>query len=69
MEDLARIRGSYINDGMSYMRAEARCAQDAMLDLIAKSTFADNITIKGGMSPRMRAAPQQTSISTSSAIR
>ena len=49
MEDLARIRGSYINDGMSYAQAEARCAQDAMLDLIAKSTLADNITIKGGV--------------------
>lgn len=49
MEDLARIRGSYINDGMSYAQAEARCAQDAMLDLIAKSTLIDNITIKGGV--------------------
>ena len=49
MEDLARIRDSYINDGLSYAQAEARCAQDAMLDLIAKSTLVDNITIKGGV--------------------
>lgn len=49
MEGLARIRDSYINDGMSYAQAEARCAQDAMLDLIAKSTLIDNITIKGGV--------------------
>ncbi|EOS50107.1 hypothetical protein [Adlercreutzia caecimuris] len=49
MEDLARIRDSYINDGLSYAQAEARCAQDAMLDLITKSTLVDNITIKGGV--------------------
>ena len=49
MEGLARIRDSYINDGMSYAQAEARCAQDAILDLIAKSTLIDNITIKGGV--------------------
>lgn len=49
MEGLARIRDSYINDGMSYAQAEARCAQDAMLDLVAKSTLIDNITIKGGV--------------------
>lgn len=49
MEGLAGIRDSYINDGMSYAQAEARCAQDAMLDLIAKSTLIDNITIKGGV--------------------
>lgn len=35
MDDLAKIRDSYINEGMSYAQAEARCAQDAILDLIA----------------------------------
>ncbi len=49
MEDLAEIRNSYINDGMSYAQAETRCAQDAMLDLIAKSTLVANVTIKGGV--------------------
>ena len=56
MEGLARIRDSYINDGMSYAQAEARCAQDAMLDLVAKSTLIDNITIKGGAHPWKHAA-------------
>lgn len=49
MDNLAKIRDSYIDDGMSYAQAEARCAQDAMLDLIAKSMLATNITIKGGV--------------------
>ena len=49
MENLAQIRDSYIDDGLSYARAEAKCAQDAMLDLIAKSALATNVTIKGGV--------------------
>ena len=49
MDDLAKIRDSYINEGMSYAQAEARCAQDAILDLIAKSALIANITIKGGV--------------------
>lgn len=49
MDDLAKIRDSYINDGLSYAQAEARSAQDAMLDLIAKSALIANITIKGGV--------------------
>ena len=49
MDNLAAIRDSYIDDGLSYAQAEARCAQDAMLDLIAKSSLARNVTIKGGV--------------------
>lgn len=40
MEDLAQIRDSYIADGLNYEQAQARTAQDAMLDLIAKSELA-----------------------------
>lgn len=49
MRSLAKIRDSYINDGLSYAQAEARTAQDAMLDLIAKSSLIGNATIKGGV--------------------
>lgn len=49
MEDLAQIRDSYIADGLNYEQAQARTAQDAMLDLIAKSELARNVTIKGGV--------------------
>ena len=36
MNSLADIRDSYIDDGLSYEQAQARAAQDAMLDLIGK---------------------------------
>lgn len=49
MESLTEIRDSYIADGLSYEQARARAAQDAMLDLIAKSDLARNVTIKGGV--------------------
>lgn len=49
MKNLAEIRDSYIDDGFSYEQAQARTAQDAMLDLIAKSDLARNVTIKGGV--------------------
>lgn len=49
MDSLSAIRNSYIEDGLSYVQAEARSAQDAMLDLIAKSSLARNVTIKGGV--------------------
>ena len=49
MKNLAEIRDSYIDDGFSYEQAQARTAQDTMLDLIAKSDLARNVTIKGGV--------------------
>lgn len=49
MKDLAEIRDSYISEGLLYAQAEARSAQDAMLDLIAKSSLSRNATIKGGV--------------------
>lgn len=49
MDNLAKIRNAYISDGLSYARAEAQAAQDAMLDLIAKSVLSKNVTIKGGV--------------------
>ncbi len=49
MESLAEIRDSYIADGLVYEQARARTAQDAMLDLIAKSDLARNVTVKGGV--------------------
>lgn len=49
MEGLAQIRDSYIADGLGYEQARARAAQDAMLDLIAKSDLAHNVAIKGGV--------------------
>lgn len=49
MNGLADIRDSYIDDGLSYEQAQARAAQDAMLDLIGKSALARNVSIKGGV--------------------
>lgn len=49
MKELARIRGAYVEEGLSYAQAEAKTAQDVMLDLIAKSSLAENATIKGGV--------------------
>lgn len=49
MESLASVRDSYVEEGLSYAQAQARAAQDAMLDLIAKSSLVENITIKGGV--------------------
>lgn len=49
MDGLVEIRDSYIADGLGYEQARARAAQDAMLDLIAKSDLARNVTIKGGV--------------------
>lgn len=49
MKSLAEIRDSYIDDGIGYEQAQARAAQDAMLDLISKSSLARNVTIKGGV--------------------
>lgn len=49
MGELTAIRDAYIEEGLAYAQAEARAVQDAMLDLIAKSTLAKNATIKGGV--------------------
>ena len=49
MNSLADVRDSYIDDGLSYEQAQARAAQDAMLDLIGKSDLARNVSIKGGV--------------------
>lgn len=49
MNSLADIRDSYIDDGLSYEQAQARAAQDAMLDLIGKSDLTRNVSIKGGV--------------------
>lgn len=49
MASLAEIRDSYIDDGLAFTQAEARTAQDVMLDLIAKSSLSRNATVKGGV--------------------
>lgn len=49
MANLNDIRDAYIQDGIDYTNASARAAQEAVLDLIAKSTLATNVTIKGGV--------------------
>ncbi len=49
MMELAKIRDAYITEGLSYAQAEARCSQDAILDLIAKSSLSSKITVKGGV--------------------
>ena len=49
MASLNDIRDAYIEDGINYANASARAAQDAILDLISKSTLSRNVTIKGGV--------------------
>jgi predicted nucleotidyltransferase component of viral defense system len=47
--NLEEIRQSYLDDGMEYLDASARTCQDVLLELIAKSPLAKNVTIKGGV--------------------
>lgn len=49
MVDFNGMRDAYVEDGISYANASARAAQDAVLDLISKSTLSRNVTIKGGV--------------------
>jgi predicted nucleotidyltransferase component of viral defense system len=46
---LKDIRNAYIEEGVSYLDASSRAVQDVILSLIASSSFAKNITIKGGV--------------------
>jgi len=46
---LAEIRNAYIQEGMSYLNATSRTAQDVVLALIADSPLSQNVTIKGGV--------------------
>ena len=46
---LEELRDAYLADGFSYLDAGSRACQDIILSLIAKSTLASNITIKGGV--------------------
>jgi predicted nucleotidyltransferase component of viral defense system len=47
--DLEAIRQSYISQGLSSLDASARTCQDVILELIAESPLAKNVTIKGGV--------------------
>ena len=47
--NLSDIRQSYLDDGIDYENASARTAQDTVLDMIAASSLAGNVTIKGGV--------------------
>lgn len=49
MASLNDMRDAYIDDGVDYANAVARAAQEAVLDLIAKSDLSRNVTIKGGV--------------------
>ncbi len=49
MGKLENLRDSYIKEGLSYEQAQAKTAQDALLDLIAKSALSKHVTIKGGV--------------------
>jgi hypothetical protein len=49
MIKLDEIRDAYLAEGFSYLDAGARTCQDTILSLIAKSTLAGNVTIKGGV--------------------
>jgi hypothetical protein len=47
--NLESIRQSYIAQGLSPLDASARTCQDVLLELIARSSQARNVTIKGGV--------------------
>lgn len=47
--NLDDIRQSYLDDGMNYDDATSRTAQEVVLKLISSSSFADRVTIKGGI--------------------
>lgn len=46
---LNEIRDAYITEGVPYIDATARTAQDVILMLLAKSPLAAHVTIKGGV--------------------
>jgi predicted nucleotidyltransferase component of viral defense system len=48
-DSLNEIRKAYTNDGLNYLDASACTCQDVVLRLIAKSSLAKNVTIKGGV--------------------
>ncbi|MDR1088608.1 MAG: hypothetical protein LBL23_04995 [Coriobacteriales bacterium] len=47
--DLSEIRQSYVDDGIDFENANARTAQDVMLDMISSSSMADKVTVKAGV--------------------
>jgi predicted nucleotidyltransferase component of viral defense system len=47
--DLEVVRQSYVSQGLSPLDASARTCQDTILEMIAKSPLAKNVTIKGGV--------------------
>jgi hypothetical protein len=47
--DLAKIRQSYMDEGLGDLDASAKTAQDVMLALIGKANVSGNVTIKGGV--------------------
>lgn len=49
MTTLDRMRNTLLEDGLDYTNATSRAAQEAILDLIAKSKLSSNVTIKGGV--------------------
>lgn len=57
MASLNDIRDAYIEDGINYANASARAAQDAILDLISKSTLSRVCSITNRFS-----SPLQTPI-------
>lgn len=47
--DLEKLRNKYLNSGYTMANALAKICQDIILSKIAKSSFKNNITIKGGV--------------------
>ena len=47
--NLEKMRDLYMSEGFSYLEANSRTSQEVALSLIAKSSLAKNITIKGGV--------------------
>ena len=43
------IRDAYISEGFKYLEADTRTSRDIILALIAKSSLAERVTIKGGV--------------------
>ena len=46
---LQEIREAYLNEGLDYDNASARACQEAFLTVVKASSFAGNVTFKGGV--------------------
>jgi len=47
--NINNIRNAYMNEGFGYLEASVRTSRDIILVLIAKSSLAERVTIKGGV--------------------